>query len=78
MKNLGLILISATLINNILLIEQIGICPILHMTAALRNALGIGLTLTMVMTLSAGVNWLIYHLVLVMNLFLYSILVLFS
>jgi electron transport complex protein RnfA len=65
LKNLGLILISATLINNILLIEQIGICPILHMTAALRNALGIGLTLTMVMTLSAGVNWLIYHLVLV-------------
>jgi electron transport complex protein RnfA len=64
-KNLGLILIGATLINNILLIEQIGVCPALHLTAALRKALKVGLVMTAVMVLSAGVNWLIYHLLLV-------------
>ena len=65
MKNLGLILIGATLINNLLLIEQIGVCPALHLAAVLRKALKVGLVMTAVMVLSAGVNWLIYHLLLV-------------
>jgi len=65
MKNLGLILIGATFINNILLIEQIGVCPALHLAAALWKAVRVGLVMTAVMVLSAGINWLIYHLLLV-------------
>jgi electron transport complex protein RnfA len=62
MKNLGLIMVGATLINNILLIEQIGICPILHLAAAFRKALKVGLALAAVMVVSTGIDWLIYHL----------------
>jgi Na+-translocating ferredoxin:NAD+ oxidoreductase RnfA subunit len=63
-KNLGLILIGATLVNNILLIEQIGICPILHLAAVLRRALKVGLALAAVMFISTGLDWLIYRLIL--------------
>jgi electron transport complex protein RnfA len=65
MKNLGLILIGATLINNILLIEQIGVCPVLHLATALRKALKVGLAMSAVMVIAAGMNWMIYHLLLV-------------
>lgn len=61
MKNLGLIFFGSLLVNNILLVEQIGVCPFLHLASVFRRALATGVFMSAVMILSALVNWILYH-----------------
>lgn len=61
MKNLGLIFFGALLVNNILLVEQIGVCPFLHLASVFRRALTTGTYISAVMILSALLNWVLYH-----------------
>ena len=63
-KGLVVILLSAVLINNYVLSRFLGICPFLGVSKKVDQALGMGVSVTVVMILSALVTWPIQHLVL--------------
>lgn len=59
-----LIFISASLVNNFVLIYFLGLCPFVGVSNKTENALNMGMATTFVMTLTAAVTWPIYHYVL--------------
>lgn len=59
------LIISAILINNYIFSRFLGICPFLGLSDKTSNAVGMGLAVTFVMTVSTAVTWCIYHFVLV-------------
>ncbi len=63
--NLILIFISAAIVNNFVLAYFLGICPFVGVSKKLSSAVSMGMAVTFVMTISAAVTWLIYHLILV-------------
>lgn len=65
MKDLVLIFISTLLINNLVLSYFLGICPFLGVSGRIESALGMGMAVTFVMTLTTSISWLIYHFILV-------------
>ncbi|HIE04384.1 MAG TPA: electron transport complex subunit RsxA [Candidatus Latescibacteria bacterium] len=60
-----LIFVAAVLTNNFVLHYFLGICPFLGVSSRIETAVGMGLAVIFVMTLTATVTWLIYHHVLV-------------
>lgn len=60
-----LIIISAVLVNNIVLTQFLGICPFLGVSQKTSTALGMGAAVLFVLTLSTTVTYLIQHYVLV-------------
>jgi len=65
MQDYFLLLISAVLVNNIVLTKFLGICPFLGVSKKLSTALGMSGAVVFVMTLSNGVTTAIYKLILV-------------
>lgn len=59
-----LVFISASLVNNFVLIYFLGICPFVGVSNKTENALNMGLATTFVMTLTAAVTWPVYHYIL--------------
>jgi electron transport complex protein RnfA len=59
------IFITATLINNFVLAQFLGICPFVGVSGKLSSATSMGMATTFVMTMAAAVTWLIQHLILV-------------
>ena len=57
--------INAILVENLCLVKFLGICPFLGVSKKTDTALGMGIAVTFIMTLSSFVTWLIYHFVLV-------------
>ena len=55
------IFIAAIFVNNIVLSQFLGICPFLGVSKKTSTALGMGLAVMFVMTLSSIVTYLIYH-----------------
>ncbi len=62
-----LIFLSASIVSNFVLSYFLGICPFIGVSNKLTSAVSMGLATTFVMTITAIVSWLIYHLVLVPN-----------
>lgn len=60
-----LIFLSATIINNFVLSYFLGICPFIGMSRRVETAFSMGMATTFVMTLTAGLAWLIYNYILV-------------
>lgn len=60
-----LIFLAAVITNNFVLSYFLGICPFLGVSSRLDSAIGMGMATTFVMTITAGVTWVIYHLILV-------------
>lgn len=60
-----LILVAAVFTHNIALTYLIGMCPMLAMSGRVSTAFGMGVAVVFVMALTAPLNWVIYHLVLV-------------
>ena len=60
-----IIFISAAIVNNIVLTYFLGICPFLGVSNKLSSAIGMGLAVTFVMTLTVTVTWPIYSFLLV-------------
>ncbi|HUT31061.1 MAG TPA: Rnf-Nqr domain containing protein [Sedimentisphaerales bacterium] len=56
--------ISIVLINNLVFTKFLGICPYLGVSGRIDMALGMGLAVTFVVTLSGTLTWLINHLIL--------------
>ncbi len=58
------IIVSTVLVNNVVLVQFLGLCPFMGVSNNISTALGMGLATTFVLTLSAVCGWLIEHAVL--------------
>jgi len=65
MGELGLILIGALLVNNFVLVQFLGLCPFMGVSSRYPPALAMGFATAFVLTLSATLSHLLYHLLLV-------------
>ncbi|WP_025322975.1 electron transport complex protein RnfA [Deferrisoma camini] len=54
------IFIAAIFINNILLSNFLGMCPFIAVSREVRTAAGLGAAVAFVMTLTSGLNYLVY------------------
>jgi Na+-transporting NADH:ubiquinone oxidoreductase subunit E len=63
--NLLMIFIATLLTSNIALTYLLGMCPFIALSKRLSTATGMGYAVIFVVTLTAAINWPIYHLVLV-------------
>ena len=59
-----LIILSTALVNNVVLVKFLGLCPLMGVSNKLDSALGMGLATTFVLTLAAFAGWLLEHYVL--------------
>ncbi|MCK4532219.1 RnfABCDGE type electron transport complex subunit A [bacterium] len=62
--NLIGIFVSALLINNILLIRFLGLCPFFGVSGRVKSSLGMSMAVFFVMTTASIVSWMLYHWVL--------------
>ena len=63
-KTLIVILLSSVLVNNYVLSRFLGICPFLGVSKKLNQAVGMGISVTVVMLLATVATWPIQHFVL--------------
>ena len=63
-KGLVVILLSSVLVNNYVLSRFLGICPFLGVSKKINQAVGMGVSVTVVMILASLVTWPIQHLIL--------------
>lgn len=59
-----LLILGTALVNNVVLVKFLGLCPFMGVSNKLDTALGMGLATTFVLTLAAAAGWLLEHLVL--------------
>jgi len=59
-----LLLIGSALVNNVVLVKFLGLCPFMGVSNKLDTALSMGLATTFVLTLAAVASWLIEHFIL--------------
>ena len=65
MKELLIIAIGSAIVNNVVLSQFLGICPFLGVSKDFKSALGMGLAVTFVMTLTCLITYPIYTFILV-------------
>jgi electron transport complex protein RnfA len=53
------VILSAALVNNVVLVRILGLCPFMGVSRKLDSALGMGLATTFVLTLGSGTSYLI-------------------
>jgi len=63
--NLVTIFFASIFTSNIALTYFLGMCPFIAISSDLKTAFGMGIAVTYVMTLTAALNWLIFHFLLV-------------
>ncbi len=59
MEQYLLILLSTVLVNNVVLVKFLGLCPFMGVSNRYAGAIGMGLATTFVLTLSAALSWLL-------------------
>jgi Na+-translocating ferredoxin:NAD+ oxidoreductase subunit A len=64
-----LIIISTVLVNNIVLIKILGLCPFMGVSKKLEASIGMALATTFVLTVGSGSSYLISHYLLGTELF---------
>jgi electron transport complex protein RnfA len=64
-----LILISTVLVNNIVLVKILGLCPFMGVSKKLEASIGMAAATTFVLTIGAGSSYLISHYLLGTELF---------
>ena len=55
------LLISTALVNNVVLVKFLGLCPFMGVSKRLESALGMGLATGFVIVLAASVSWILEH-----------------
>jgi len=63
--NIFLILLSAMMVNNILLIRFIALCSFFGISNSIKTSIGMGMAVIFVMVMATAVSWPVYHFVLV-------------
>jgi Na+-translocating ferredoxin:NAD+ oxidoreductase subunit A len=61
----SLLLISAILVNNFVLVQFLGLCPFMGVSNKLESAMGMAMATTFVLTLASACSNLVYHLLLI-------------
>jgi len=64
MSDYLLLLLSTALVNNVILVKFLGLCPFMGVSSKIDSALGMGMATTFVLTLAAACCWLIENLML--------------
>lgn len=64
MDNLFLIFLSAFLVNNIVLMKFLGLCPFFGVSRQIKTAVPMGLSVIFVMTLATVITWFLYQYIL--------------
>ena len=64
MAHLITIFIAAILTHNIALTYLLGMCPFVSLSRSVKTAMGMSFAVIFVVTLTAAINWPIYHLIL--------------
>jgi len=64
MTNVFLIMLSAILLENFIFMKFLGICPFLGVSDKPSNAIGMGMAVTFVMTISSAATYVVYHFIL--------------
>ena len=59
LASLGIILVSAVLVNNFVLVKFLGLCPFMGVSKRLETAIGMALATTFVLTLSSVASYLV-------------------
>ncbi len=54
-----LLLIGAVLVNNVVLVRILGLCPFMGVSKKLEASIGMGIATTFVLTLGCGTSWLL-------------------
>ncbi len=54
-----LLLVGAVLVNNVVLVRILGLCPFMGVSRKLEASLGMGIATTFVLTLACGTSWLL-------------------
>ena len=65
MSELFLLLLTTALINNVVLVKFLGLCPFMGVTKKLDTAFGLGLATTFVITMASGACWMLENWILI-------------
>lgn len=65
LSSLMILAINCIFIENLVLVQFLGICPFLGVSKKRETALGMGMAVTFIMGVSSLVTWLTYHYILV-------------
>ncbi|SFC20066.1 electron transport complex subunit RsxA [Tropicimonas isoalkanivorans] len=65
MEHYLVILLGTALVNNVVLVKFLGLCPFMGVSRRVDAAIGMGLATTFVLTLAAAASWVIEALILV-------------
>ena len=60
-----MLILGTALVNNVVLVKFLGLCPFMGVSNKLDTALGMGLATTFVLTLAASAGWVLEHGVLI-------------
>ncbi|MBI5190939.1 MAG: electron transport complex subunit RsxA [Nitrospirae bacterium] len=63
LEDLGTIFIASALINNFVFSRYLGLCIFFGVSKKMETAVGMSMTFTAVMVISAALSWLVYNLV---------------
>ncbi|MCK4579716.1 MAG: RnfABCDGE type electron transport complex subunit A [Dehalococcoidia bacterium] len=64
MSNLLAIFFGMALVNNMVLVKFLGLCPFFGVSKKLSSAFSMGIAVLLVMLVASGVTWPVYHLLL--------------
>ncbi len=64
MNDYLMLLLGTALVNNVVLVKFLGLCPFMGVSRKLDAAIGMGFATTFVLTLTAVASWLIEHYIL--------------
>lgn len=56
-----ILLVSTALVNNVVLVRFLGLCPFMGVSQRLDSALGMGLATSFVIVLAAALSWILEH-----------------
>jgi electron transport complex protein RnfA len=61
MSEYFLLLLGTALVNNVVLVKFLGLCPFMGVSKKMDSALGMGMATTFVITLASAASWLLEH-----------------
>ncbi|MFN3987154.1 MAG: electron transport complex subunit RsxA [Rhodocyclaceae bacterium] len=56
-----MLLLGTALVNNVVLVKFLGLCPFMGVSRKIDSALGMGLATTFVLTLTSALSWMLEH-----------------
>ncbi|MGM0509059.1 MAG: electron transport complex subunit RsxA [Fusobacteriota bacterium] len=59
------IIITSIFINNIVLMQFLGLCPFMGVSKKIESSIGMGMAVTFVMTIASAITWIIYNYLLI-------------